>query len=59
MAETKEILYDKDYTTKYDGVYFRYSRKKRHNGKPDKSFKIRYRVNGRSKNERIGCQERS
>ena len=54
MAETKEIKYDKDYSTKYDGVYFRYSRKRRHNGKPDKSFKIRYRVNGRSKNERIG-----
>ena len=54
MAEPKEILYDKDYSTKYDGVYFRYSRKKKHNGKPDKSFKIRYRVNGRSKNEKIG-----
>jgi integrase len=54
LAETKELQYDKDYSTKYDGVYFRYSRKKRHNGKPDKSFKIRYRLNGRSKNERIG-----
>lgn len=54
MAETKEILYDKDYSTKYDGVYFRYSRKKKHNGKPDKSFKIRYRLNGCSKNEKIG-----
>lgn len=54
MAEPTEILYDKDYSTKYDGVYFRYSRKKRHNGKPDKSFKIRYRLNGRSKNEKIG-----
>ena len=54
MAEPKEIQYDKDYSTKYDGVYFRYSRKKRHNGKPDKSFKIRYRRNGRSKNEKIG-----
>lgn len=57
MAADKEpINYDKDYSTKYDGVYFRYSRKRRHNGKPDKSYKIRYRVNGRSKNERIGWQ---
>lgn len=54
MAEITEIQYDKDYPTKYDGVYFRYSKKKKHNGKPDKSFKIRYRINGRSKNERIG-----
>ncbi|MDQ7044418.1 MAG: tyrosine-type recombinase/integrase [Sulfurimonas sp.] len=54
MAETTDILYDKDYSTKYDGVYFRYSRKKKHNGKADKSFKIRYRLNGRSKNEKIG-----
>lgn len=56
MADTKDIQYDKDYPTKYDGVYFRYSKKKKYNGKPDKSFKIRYRVNGRSKNERIGWQ---
>ena len=42
-----------DYPTKYDGEYFRHLKKKRHNGKPDKSFKIRYRI-GRSKNERIG-----
>ncbi|MEA3330632.1 MAG: hypothetical protein U9Q29_02940 [Campylobacterota bacterium] len=28
MVETKELQYDKDYSTKYDGVYFRYSRKK-------------------------------
>ncbi|WP_372998981.1 tyrosine-type recombinase/integrase [Sulfurimonas sp.] len=54
MAINKDIQYDKDYSTKYDGVYFRYSRKKKHNGKPDKSFKIRYRLNGRSKNEKIG-----
>ena len=54
MADIKDIQYDKDYSTKYDGVYFRYSRKKRHNEKPDKSFKIRYRINGRSKNEKIG-----
>ncbi|WP_152183157.1 tyrosine-type recombinase/integrase [Sulfurimonas indica] len=57
MAANKEpIRYDKDYSTKYDGVYFRYSKKRRYNGKPDKSYKIRYRVNGRSKNERIGWQ---
>jgi integrase len=57
VAANKEpIRYDKDYSTKYDGVYFRYSKKRRYNGKPDKSYKIRYRVNGRSKNERIGWQ---
>lgn len=56
MSDAKDIQYDKDYPTKYDGVYFRYSKKKKYNGKPDKSFKIRYRVNGRSKNERIGWQ---
>ncbi len=55
-VENEPIKYDKDYPTKYDGVYFRYSKKRRYNGKPDKSFKIRYRVNGRSKNERIGWQ---
>jgi len=55
-VDNKSIKYDKDYPTKYDGVYFRYSKKRRYNGKPDKSFKIRYRVNGRSKNERIGWQ---
>lgn len=54
MASDEQIVYDKDYPTKYEGVYFRYSRKKKHQGKPDKSFKIRYRVNGRSVNERIG-----
>jgi len=55
-VDNKSIKYDKDYHTKYDGVYFRYSKKRRYNGKPDKSFKIRYRINGRSKNERIGWQ---
>lgn len=53
-AKDEPIRYDKDYPTKYDGVYFRYSKKRLHNGKPDKAFKIRYRINGRSKNERIG-----
>jgi len=57
VAVNKESMrYDKDYSTKYDGVYFRYSKKRRCNGKPDKSYKVRYRVNGRSKNERIGWQ---
>jgi len=54
VKDIESIKYDKDYSTKYDGVYFRYSKKRKHNGKPDKSFKIRYRLNGRSKNERIG-----
>ncbi len=35
VAANKEpIRYDKDYSTKYDGVYFRYSKKRRYNGKP-------------------------
>ena len=27
-ADKKPINYDKDYSTKYDGVYFRYSKKR-------------------------------
>jgi len=53
LATDETVRFDKDYSTKYDGVYYRLS-KKNHNGKPDKTFKIRYRVNGRSVNESIG-----
>lgn len=53
MAADEPVRFDKDYSTKYDGVYYRLS-KKNHNGKPDKTFKIRYRVNGKSVNESIG-----
>ncbi|PHR53602.1 MAG: hypothetical protein COA44_15170 [Arcobacter sp.] len=54
LSNEETVRYDKDYPTKYDGVYYRLARNKRHNGKPDKTFKIRYRLNGVSKNESIG-----
>ena len=41
-------------STLYKGVFFRESTEHKHNGKPDRYFLIRYRIDGKAKEEGLG-----
>ena len=44
----------KRHSTVYKGVFFRESTERKHNGKPDRYFLIRYRIDGKAKEEGLG-----
>lgn len=52
--ESKRSKRSKRHKTSYRGVSFREHTERKHNGKPDRYFMIRYRIDGKAKEEGLG-----